>query len=1272
MATSSTYTVKLPKILDIIEYNGFFNLPNVRITISDRDTGNVLYNDIPTTGQISFSTAIGADLRITASKGHYKSEVRAVYLGNPENGVYRFIKRANDKELVIIALNREEGYCGSGEKMIDYVHAFYTRKFNDFTLTEPQKVLVSSSAVARDLTSKLNVCLTNPLSLPSDINTFKNGFVAELNDQDDLHTIYVKGPSNEDETDLNYVWGSNHAYIFEDAFKLHVIEKNREYLTFEAYDSNVDEFSVKLMQYGTPNSAVIQYRYFDKDSGKSINSTGGTTYIVTSNEMTQIRGSFATGKTCTISSARVNFTLYDRISCNGVVYDVEETEDGGYRLVESTTDYEWTDYTFGTLLTSNDNGVVIQFRRSPENDSHYFSKNSTNFYYFDVTNGYVNVYGSVNTLLVASDNITLDETDNNDKYIFYRLFGYQHPNRIKRVKDLKLKSTVLTEGCYAYMFNGCDFTEPPIIDAETVRANSCESMFASNSSLTSLPNSFFVFRISNLYDYSYGGMFYNCTNLSLHTSQVITVDSCGIGSCNSMFKECTKNRHCNVTIGPKTALNVPERAFYEMFYNNTNASLSYIKISATNVGKNGFAEMFYNCNNMVFPDDLSEYWLYIGGNVGTNGCYKMFESCSSLKNESTISLSLFTTSVGVSGCCRMFYGCSSLKIPAFFPNHASDLTTNSYCFSKMFYGCDSLVLCPSIRVSSLANYACESMFYDCRTIKDASSVFSTNNGLTFGQYSCQYMFYNCKELQMAPYLQNSTLGIGCFSHMFENCENLKSFEFGSFASTSIPNYAFEYTFKNAGIERVGNWSNITTAGDYSCQYMFSDSKLKYPPTKGAITLGIYSYYYMFENCDLYSDMELRASTIPNHAYEYMFTHATINNFRNTFKVTNFTSCGDYSFGHMFYYAKSRTETGGIVCGKFMIKRVNAVNPYYVKLFQSRAQLRDSGAKIYNKFKNNHYYWVLPYRDAFIDSDHIALVTSDMSWTEGVESIQTGGGSYIDWIVTTDLRYSNGDKFELSEFLSSSETACTVYDRLNNDYSAFSNGEYHIVKKDIDYAIKFGSNTTGIYCCEYMFSHCEFVKDGYMVRFTGTKLGNYAFSHMFDSAPNLNSIPRLNDINSFGNYSLEYMFANCNGLVQISDYNKNDVSLSNYRRKIVDLVRARTSYNSTNNMYYYYIFKTTISSIPTGCCKGMFKGCKNLMYGPVIQNITPNSGAYEEMFCNCSILQKMRYERTSAPTSTHFLNWVKNVRSSGDFSRSSTWTITYGDSGVPTGWNVDTD
>ena len=49
MATSSTYTVKLPKILDIIKYNGFFNLPNVRFTITDRDTGNVLYNDVPTT-----------------------------------------------------------------------------------------------------------------------------------------------------------------------------------------------------------------------------------------------------------------------------------------------------------------------------------------------------------------------------------------------------------------------------------------------------------------------------------------------------------------------------------------------------------------------------------------------------------------------------------------------------------------------------------------------------------------------------------------------------------------------------------------------------------------------------------------------------------------------------------------------------------------------------------------------------------------------------------------------------------------------------------------------------------------------------------------------------------------------------------------------------------------------------------------------------------------------------------------------------------------------
>lgn len=1273
MATSSTYTVKLPKILDIIEYNGFFNLPNVRITISDRDTGNVLYNDIPTTEQISFSTAIGADLRITAAKAHYKSEVRAVYLGNPENGVYRFIKRTNDKELVIIALNREEGYCGSGEKMIDYVHAFYTRKFNDFTLTEPQKVLVSSTGVARDLTSKLNVCLTNPLSLPSDITTFKDGFVAELNDQDELHTIYVKGPSNEDETDLNYVWGSNHAYIFEDAFKLHVIEKNREYLTFEAYDSSVDEFSVKLMQYGTPNSAVIQYRYFDKDSGKSINSTGGTTYIVTSSEMTQIRGSFATGKTCTISSARVNFTLYDRISCDGVVYDVEETEDGGYRLVESTTDYEWTNYTFGTLLTSNDNGVVIQFRRSPENDSHYFSKDTSNFYYFDVTNGYVNVYGSVNTLLSASDNITLDVTDANDKYIFYRLFGYQNTNRIKKVKNLKLKSTVLTEGCYAFMFNGCNFAEVPLIDAESVREHSCESMFASNASLYMLPDTFFIFNIRNLYEYSYGGMFYDCANLTLSTSQTITVDSCGEGSCNSMFKNCSNNRHCNVYIGAKTALNIPEKAFYGMFYENTKASLSYIKINAGNVGTNGFAEMFYDCGKLIFPEDISEYWLSINGTIGTNGCYKMFEGCSYLNNESSVSLSIFTTSVGVSGCSRMFYGCSRLKVPVLFPNHASNLTTSSYCFSKMFYGCEKLSYGPSIKLTTLANYACEYMFYGCKELMNASSVFTTN-AITTGNYSCQYMFAECSNLVVPIDLKNATFSTGCFSHMFENCVKLKDNGSFEFTTSSFPDYSCEYMF--AGTEKLefaGLWENVNTVGKYACQYMFLKSGLKYTPKQGGINLDVYCYYHMFDSCYLYSDFKLRADVLPECCYSYMYYKAIINSFKKTFNIRKFNSCGVRAFSHMFDSANSRDITGGIIDGYLIIKRIGfndtlSQNQYYMKLYGNRSAVKNA-ADMYNNYNAQYYYWTLPYRTAFRDSNHIAMIQTKMRLGTGASTITTGLDNHLD---SYDLRFSNGDKFHIDNFLSSTATTSDyIYDYFDHEYNYTYPNKYVVKKIDTEpIEINFSSQSLGNYCCEYMFYNCSFVYEADRIKFINTNLSEHAFSHMFDSCPNLTSIPDLTSINSLGRYCYEYMFANCDKLVCTSTFNGvgSDANFF-YGLKILKLIGVAQNYNDNMLMYRYYMFGDNITNLPVGCCSNMFRNCKKLIYGPFIQNKTINTDCYKEMFYGCNSLKRIFYNSSTKPTDFFTSNWTYNASSSGNFYKGTSATWNNSDANIPSNWTI---
>ena len=179
--------------------------------------------------------------------------------------------------------------------------------------------------------------------------------------------------------------------------------------------------------------------------------------------------------------------------------------------------------------------------------------------------------------------------------------------------------------------------------------------------------------------------------------------------------------------------------------------------------------------------------------------------------------------------------------------------------------------------------------------------------------------------------------------------------------------------------------------------------------------------------------------------------------------------------------------------------------------------------------------------------------------------------------------------------------------------------------------------------------------------------------MFDGCENLTSIPRLNDLTTLGIGCFEYMFANCKNLYdKVSDYVANNVTLSGYAGKILKLKRAQTGYVSSLDMYYYTIFNSNITTVPVDCCKGMFKGCKRLKYGPVIQNISPGAGAYEEMFYNCYNLKVLRYERTSAPTASQFSDWVKNVSNSGTFSRASSWNISYGDNGVPTGWTVQTD
>lgn len=91
-----------------------------------------------------------------------------------------------------------------------------------------------------------------------------------------------------------------------------------------------------------------------------------------------------------------------------------------------------------------------------------------------------------------------------------------------------------------------------------------------------------------------------------------------------------------------------------------------------------------------------------------------------------------------------------------------------------------------------------------------------------------------------------------------------------------------------------------------------------------------------------------------------------------------------------------------------------------------------------------------------------------------------------------------------------------------------------------------------------------------------------------------------------------------------------------------------------------------------CYGNMFFGCTGLTTAPSLPATTLASNCYSFMFHGCTGLKYIKAMFTTEPGSSYTSNWVKNVKATGTFVKNSaaTWNVT-GDSGVPTGWTVET-
>lgn len=170
------------------------------------------------------------------------------------------------------------------------------------------------------------------------------------------------------------------------------------------------------------------------------------------------------------------------------------------------------------------------------------------------------------------------------------------------------------------------------------------------------------------------------------------------------------------------------------------------------------------------------------------------------------------------------------------------------------------------------------------------------------------------------------------------------------------------------------------------------------------------------------------------------------------------------------------------------------------------------------------------------------------------------------------------------------------------------------------------------CYEGMFRNCTSLTTA--PQLPATKLTRSCYEGMFYCCTSLTTIPKL-PATSLGISSYCYMFGECSSLTTAP--------------------------------------KLPATSLMDECYRYMFSGCTSLTIAPQLPATTLTSKCYEYMFNNCTNLKEITCLATNISASECTSNWLRNVASTGTFTKSSSMNSwTRGADGIPNSWTIQND
>ena len=460
-----------------------------------------------------------------------------------------------------------------------------------------------------------------------------------------------------------------------------------------------------------------------------------------------------------------------------------------------------------------------------------------------------------------------------------------------------LKQEPIADRCYYGMFSGCTGlkTLPSLPATDISYAYACYAyMFSGCTGVSEIAEGYLP--ASSISAHCYEGMFSGCTGLKDVSGMTLVPDELMPSCYRSMFEGCSFTDASNMfptgSSGDCSIRSVEKGCMAAMFRGCTALkSAPKMPISSVPLYNVCYSRMFEGCSSLSSAPEIGAVDL-------ADGCYQyMFKSCAALKDVHPL------PAVELKPRCYryMFDGCRSLEIipsigASSFPSEccagmfrgtgvkdasgaigSGVSSVGTRCFAEMFSGCASLDKMPLIRSSSsLFNGSDSKTAIDLSGIDVsygfAESMFSGAGNAdvvrslkiackSADEKSFYRSFYGSKLVSSVTIdISDGTAGDECFSHAFDRCSMISSFDICSMKSAGAK--CFEYMFSScSSLGSIGSEDNpfiisVESAGDGCFSHMFSGSSVEKAYISLERYLGPNGCYYMFKSCDSLSSLNM--------------------------------------------------------------------------------------------------------------------------------------------------------------------------------------------------------------------------------------------------------------------------------------------------------------------------------------------------------------------------------------------------------------------------------